>query len=339
MLYKDLAIVHSRGWSNVSWLENFLDPKAGGLLYTAGVSISMKPDVVGYTPLEGDFCSDGLVMNPAGGDTGWQDTKDLLGQMQYQSRLLNSLIRCIVKKIPRNRLRRFRYIYISQAFVHLTNPCCSWQHPTMLSGLTIDLLARYHRRSIDYLQVHNAGEDCAFRALALPGLSTLHISDISDNAEPGWAALILYFNCTSLVDLKLGCERAIALAETGRNAQWSLSNRTWISTHLHLQIELIAGILENDQYQAAEARKLAERGLVLQSLHLIAVNFGALVALKILPPLDVTNLQTLSLESCHGHGSAFALPATVANENASWAPRLKRFTFRHECPDEALQEQ
>lgn len=55
MLYKDLTIYLHRHWSSAVWLEDLLDADAGGLQYTTGICVLLKPDEVDHLCGEKEF--------------------------------------------------------------------------------------------------------------------------------------------------------------------------------------------------------------------------------------------------------------------------------------------
>ena len=82
-----------------------MNDEANGLQWTLGISVSVRPDVVekqargNYNEeLRLDLDSEDEALEP----------KDTSGQKHFQPRVLNTLIRCIIRKVPQQSLRYFQ---------------------------------------------------------------------------------------------------------------------------------------------------------------------------------------------------------------------------------------
>ena len=85
--------------------EQLLDEQANGLQWTLGISVSIRPDSIEVQTCGSYSGDDRLNLDP---DDEREDPKDTFGQMRFQPRVLNMLIRCIIRKVPRNRLKYFQ---------------------------------------------------------------------------------------------------------------------------------------------------------------------------------------------------------------------------------------
>ena len=87
------------------FLENLLDSGAEGLQFTKSITISMQTDELGAPSDPYDREDDGLDLDH---DDDWEDQEDDLGQNHYQPRVLNTLLRLLISKVPNGRLQTFR---------------------------------------------------------------------------------------------------------------------------------------------------------------------------------------------------------------------------------------
>lgn len=104
MLCKTFELKLHRFRSNVGFLENLLASQAEGLKFTKHIIVSMPGDDLG-API--DPCEDEDRLD-LGDEEGWDETKDGLGQMHHQPRVLNTLMRILLNKMPSNQLRSFQ---------------------------------------------------------------------------------------------------------------------------------------------------------------------------------------------------------------------------------------
>lgn len=104
-LYRDFLIVLPRHWSSVKFLENILDYGAKGLQHTKSVTVSMQNDRLGAPSDTSDWEDDGLDLDH---DGDWIQPPDGLGQLAYQPRVLNILMRFLINRMPIEQLETFR---------------------------------------------------------------------------------------------------------------------------------------------------------------------------------------------------------------------------------------
>lgn len=87
------------------FLENLLESGAEGLQFTKSITISMRNDELGVPSESYDHEDDGLDFDH---EDYWEDEEDDLGQKQYQPRVLNTLLRLLISKVPNGCLQTFR---------------------------------------------------------------------------------------------------------------------------------------------------------------------------------------------------------------------------------------
>ncbi|KAL9069180.1 MAG: hypothetical protein Q9161_005703 [Pseudevernia consocians] len=87
------------------FLENLLESGAEGLRFTKSITISMRNDELGVQSKFNDDEDDGLDFDH---DEDWVDQEDDLGQKHYQPRVLNTLLRLLISKVPNGCLQTFR---------------------------------------------------------------------------------------------------------------------------------------------------------------------------------------------------------------------------------------
>ena len=82
-----------------------MDEEANGLQWTLGISVSVRPDVV-EKRVRGNHNEE--LRLDLDSEDGTLEPKDASGQNRLQARVLNTLIRCIIRKVPRQCLRYFQ---------------------------------------------------------------------------------------------------------------------------------------------------------------------------------------------------------------------------------------
>ena len=87
------------------FLENLLESGAEGLRFTKSITISMRNDEIGVPSKFYDHEDDGLDFEHL---QDWKDQEDDLGQKHYQPRVLNTLLRLLISKVPNGCLQTFR---------------------------------------------------------------------------------------------------------------------------------------------------------------------------------------------------------------------------------------
>ena len=87
------------------FLENLLESGAEGLRFTKSITISMRNDELGVQSKFNDDEDDGLDFDH---DEDWFDQEDEFGQKHYQPRVLNTLLRLLISKVPNGCLQTFR---------------------------------------------------------------------------------------------------------------------------------------------------------------------------------------------------------------------------------------
>ena len=87
--------------------EQLMDEEANGLQWTLGISVSIRPDVVGKQ-VYGHY-NEEVRLNMESEDE-ITEPEDAAGQEHFQSRVLNTLVRCIIRKVPRQCLRYFQWV-------------------------------------------------------------------------------------------------------------------------------------------------------------------------------------------------------------------------------------
>lgn len=87
------------------FLERLLECAAEGLQYTKVITVFMQYDTLGVPSVSYKDDDDGLNLDTEGN---WAETTDELGQKHYQPRVLNTLMRLLINRIPMDRLETFR---------------------------------------------------------------------------------------------------------------------------------------------------------------------------------------------------------------------------------------
>lgn len=98
ILYQNVILKVPRVWENLLTIENLLASGAEGLRYTTGLTVITDSAKV-----------DGEDMDCLPSIQVWvkADSPDLFGQRRFQFKVLNTLMRLILIKIPQHRLRHF----------------------------------------------------------------------------------------------------------------------------------------------------------------------------------------------------------------------------------------
>lgn len=98
MLYQNVILKIPRIWENLFAIENLLASGAEGLKYTTGLTIITESGKVVGEDL--DYLPSVKVWSKA-------DLPDLFGQRRFQFKVLNTLMRLVLVKIPQHRLKHF----------------------------------------------------------------------------------------------------------------------------------------------------------------------------------------------------------------------------------------
>ena len=85
--------------------EHLLDEEANGLQWTRGISVSIRPDLVGKRA-GGNYSAD--ERDNLDSEDELKEPNDTFGQKQFQHVFLNMLIRCIIRKVPGKSLKYFQ---------------------------------------------------------------------------------------------------------------------------------------------------------------------------------------------------------------------------------------
>lgn len=185
-LYKEFSILLPRSWSSAMFLETLLECGAEGLQHTKSITVFMQYDRLGE-PSYSHKDDDGLYLDTEGD---WEETTDELGQKHYQPRVLNTLMRLLINRIPIGQLETFR-----------------WCHTTRISAKTVELVARRHGRSLKSLKIYNAPDEIRLYWSTFSALTSFDAGDLCPYIRSPWAAKVVAFSCKSLRHVKLGCER------------------------------------------------------------------------------------------------------------------------------------
>ena len=87
------------------FLENLLTSGAEGLQYTKNFTVSMRHEELGAPSIFYDGDDDGLYLYD---HEDWKETEDEMGQRHFQPRVLNTLMRLLINRIPIGQLDTFR---------------------------------------------------------------------------------------------------------------------------------------------------------------------------------------------------------------------------------------
>jgi len=104
-LYENLSLDIPTNWTSVAFLEHLVSQKAEGLRYTKGVSVSSQNHRVEHQEDHGRETDDGLGLVD---EFSMMEEEDSFGQQPYQARVLNTLVRLIIDKVPRDQLQHFQ---------------------------------------------------------------------------------------------------------------------------------------------------------------------------------------------------------------------------------------
>ena len=112
-LYQHLTLNIPPDWSKLTFLENLLSPKAEGLQYVKGIAIMTQPDRVETGGgQESDVYGDWIHRQDRSNSTD-DDPGDFHGEKFFRAKVLNTILRFILKAIPENKLQYFQYVCLA----------------------------------------------------------------------------------------------------------------------------------------------------------------------------------------------------------------------------------
>ena len=210
---------------------------------------------------------------------------------------------------------------------------CSWQHPTQLSILTLKCIAESHAGSLTDLRIHDSASELLYDAIHFTKLTTVQVSDMESSAVTLWVADLLAKNRSSLVNLRLGCERTLVrgLSEGDLDdiADDMLDFANDIDVHTrdeaHKDAKSLGRVYPNSDTLFPM--------LGIESLHLIGVYFTVDVTplrARQASLFDITKIKSLSFESCLYWETSLSLPSPCAFLNLNFTSNLQAFHLRQE---------
>ena len=201
-----------------------------------------------------------------------------------------------------------------------------------------------HHQTLRRLEVHNQPQEPEFKPVHLRCLERLVLGDIFPGRSLSWISSTLCLNLTTIRDLTLGCERAIASAyrHPARAIDLAVRNggypdhelyeaRENFAFDIHRQIEdTIEEVADQDNVE-----RLAGSSMHLQRLRMIGFDCGYVFGAQRSRFFDIDNLTSLSLESCP-NPDHLGQTLSYISANSLWIPRLKSFRLRQEMCNEHL---
>lgn len=290
------------------FLETLLECGAEGLQHTKSITVFMQYDRL-REPSYSHKDDDGLYLDTEGN---WEETTDELGQKHYQPRVLNTLMRLLINRIPIGQLETFR-----------------WCHTTRISVNTVELVARRHGRSLKSLKIYNAPDCIRPYWSTFSALTSFDAGHISPYTRSPWAAKVVALSCKSLRHVKLGCERDIALLYSNWNARDAAEASDFT-------MDFAADLRRYLPEATAETQKSL---LSVESLHLVGIDCSFSPPIGEPTMVDIDKPTSLCLESCFNLGQSFPALNPLRNPDAPpLLPQLRSFRLRQEDSDESFQD-
>jgi len=193
------------------------------------------------------------------------------------------------------------------------------------------LLFGYHGPSLNDLRVYNTKEGLVSQVLSPGKLNTLHFGDIALDSSSCWLTGLVAKNARSLKNLKLGRERQLATGKMRGDRALARDKVVEFTKKLCEGLLEAGEGLENSHDQNSGGPISQATLLIVNSFHLIGLDFTHFNKKGNPALLDLDTLNSLTLESCFsGDGTVHLLSLTGSGSGTSWKPRLKTFVLRQE---------
>ena len=107
-LYQHLTLNIPPDWSNLTFLENVLDPEAEGLQYVRGLAVMTQPERV---EVRGDHKT--KIYRDRSHRRGHSDgDSNTVRKKLFRAEVLNTFVRLVLRAIPENKLEYFQCVYL-----------------------------------------------------------------------------------------------------------------------------------------------------------------------------------------------------------------------------------
>ena len=213
----------------------------------------------------------------------------------------------------------------------------SWCHTTQISRRTLELVARRHGHCLKTLQIYKTPTYKS--TVDFSALTTLDAGDIDPYFACFWPSKSLANSHKSLIHLKLGCERFLALSYLDKNDLMTASAALEFTQNLDNDIRDHLPARFQEYSKSKLESSLPTSILTLESLHLVGIDCGYTPEMGEPTMLDIDNLTSLCLESCFNLGQSFPAPSSLRSPDApSLLPQLRSFRLRQESSDASFQD-
>ena len=212
----------------------------------------------------------------------------------------------------------------------------SWCHTTQISRRTLELVARRHGHCLKTLQIYNT--PTYKLTVDFSALTTLDAGEMDPYFACFWASKSLANSHNSLIHLKLGCERFLALSYLDKNDLMTASAALEFTQNLDNDIRDHLPARFQEYSKSKLESSLPTSVLTLKSLHLVGIDCGYTPEMGTPTMLDIDNLTSLCLESCFNLGQSFPALSSLRSPDApSLLPQLRSFRLRQENSDASFQ--
>ena len=253
---------------------------------------------------------------------------ELAKKHQREDDSLNTLLRLLLAKIPRNSLKSFMYVQLtwplpwadSNLLIH------SWAHEFAMEAETMLTLARHHGESLEHVSLR-ARKGNWISHCTIGGLRSLQLEFLFTIKT---TARMVYRNRDTLRHLGIGLEARIFEAfhhedlyhEILDDPQQDLSE---MFTHT-------LSDFDKDSESQAPMLKLESLKMIGLDLRLMLCGHSLLEGpSRVRPIIDLQNLASLSIESCSFLGRALPLLARKSRDDSvNNLPNLRSLTIRSE---------